>query len=98
MTPLGRVTPARDRDEDDELRPGPPPVVTAVAILGGAVVVLPLVALVLRAPWSRIADVLRAPAALDALRLSLTTTLAAVAVSRGCRPGSPTPDARSCER
>jgi molybdate transport system permease protein len=82
VTPIGRLS-RRDGsvDEDDALRPGPPAAVTAIAVVGGAVVVLPLLALLLRAPWSRIGTILRAPAALDALRLSLTTTLLAVVVS-----------------
>jgi molybdate transport system permease protein len=84
MTPLGGRAPRHSAladDADEALRPGPPPIVTAVAVVGGGIVILPLVALVIRAPWSRIAEVLRAPAALDALRLSLATTLSAVVVS-----------------
>jgi molybdate transport system permease protein len=84
VTPLG-TTPHRPdagrEDDDDRLRPGPPWPVVTVAGIGGAVVVLPLAALVIRAPWSRATSVLRSGPALDALRLSLITTLAAVAVS-----------------
>jgi len=50
-------------------------------MVGAAFLVLPLLALMIRAPWSRIGSVLQTPAALASLRLSLTTTLSAVAVS-----------------
>lgn len=50
--------------------------VTAVAFLG-----VPLVALVQRTPWSALGDLLTRPVVTDALRLSLTTSVAATAVA-----------------
>jgi molybdate transport system permease protein len=41
--------------------------------------IIPLVALVWQAPWGSFADILRSPAALDALRLSLVTSVLATA-------------------
>lgn len=58
------------------------PVVVRV-LAGGAVtlLVLPLVGLVLRAPWSRAAELLSDRAVLDALRLSLTCSFAALGLA-----------------
>jgi molybdate transport system permease protein len=50
-----------------------------LAALGVAFVVLPFVALLQRAPWSDLGDLLGEPVVTDALRLSLTTALAATA-------------------
>jgi molybdate transport system permease protein len=43
--------------------------------------VLPMIGLLVRAPWSRIGDVLDDPVTLDALRLSLVVSFAALALS-----------------
>jgi molybdate transport system permease protein len=51
------------------------------AALGAALFVLPLVGLLLRAPWNETFSQLRTPAALDALRLSLLCTLTATAIA-----------------
>jgi molybdate transport system permease protein len=53
------------------------------ALAGGAValLVLPLVGLVLRAPWSRAAELLGERVVLDALRLSLACSLGALALA-----------------
>ncbi len=58
----------------------PLPILIA-AIIGGAFVVLPVVALVARAPWGRFADVLGGVGARTALRLSLEVSLAATLLS-----------------
>ena len=58
----------------------PLPIVIA-AVIGGAFVVLPVVALVARAPWGRFADVLGGVGARTALRLSLEVSLAATLLS-----------------
>ena len=52
-----------------------------LAVLAVLFLALPLVALVLRAPWSRLPADLAAPGVLTALRLSLVCSLAAVAIS-----------------
>ena len=51
------------------------------AALGVAFVVLPLVALLQRTPWSELASLLRDPVVTDALRLSLVSALAATGLS-----------------
>jgi molybdate transport system permease protein len=61
------------------------PTVLAVAggLAVGLLVVLPVVALVARAPWSSALDVLAEPANRTALRLSLQVSLSALALSVG---------------
>jgi len=59
----------------------PPAGVIVVAALGAALFVLPLVALVWRAPWSAAGHELGAHDALTAARLSLVTSLAATAIA-----------------
>jgi molybdate transport system permease protein len=51
------------------------------AALGVALLTVPLVALLVRAPWAELPELLRAPVVRDALTLSLTTATAATAVS-----------------
>lgn len=58
----------------------PLPILVA-AIVGAAFVVLPVVALVARAPWGRFGDVLAGEGARAALRLSLEVSLAATVLS-----------------
>lgn len=53
----------------------------AAGALAAALISLPLLALVIEAPWSSAVEQLRSPVALQALRLSLVTSLAAVAVA-----------------
>ncbi|MFT4294126.1 MAG: ABC transporter permease [Micropruina sp.] len=50
--------------------------VGALAVLGALLMGLPLLGLLLRAPWPRVPALLASPAALDALGLSLRTCLA----------------------
>lgn len=52
-----------------------------LAIVGLAFTVLPLLALLLRAPWSSMTTVLKDPAILAATKLSLVTSAGAVAIS-----------------
>lgn len=63
----------------------PPLALVAAAAVGIVVLALPLVALLLRAPWSDARHVLTSSATLDALRVSLVaaTTAAALAVVLG---------------
>lgn len=49
--------------------------------LGVALLALPLIALVVRAPWSSAADILRDDAAMTALRLSIVCSLGATALA-----------------
>ncbi|MEP6759296.1 MAG: ABC transporter permease [Actinomycetota bacterium] len=51
------------------------------AVLGGVLVVLPVIALVARAPWGRFGKVLGSEGARTALRLSFEVSLAATALS-----------------
>jgi molybdate transport system permease protein len=60
--------------------PGVPAVLWLPALLGLAFLVLPLVALLIRAPWRTLPAQLRDPELLEALRLSLVTASAATAV------------------
>jgi molybdate transport system permease protein len=52
-----------------------------LAAVGAALLVLPLVGLMLRAPWSRLPAILTSSAATEALRLSLQTSFAALGLS-----------------
>jgi molybdate transport system permease protein len=58
--------------------PWPVAVPAAIALLFLA---LPLLGLLVRAPWGRLVEILTTPASLDALRLSLVTATCATAVS-----------------
>lgn len=62
-------------------RPTAPAGVRPLAAVGLGFLVLPLVALALRTPWSRLGPLLADPLVTDALRLSLTTSLSALAVA-----------------
>jgi len=55
--------------------------VLALAVIGGALVVLPVVALAIRAPWGRFLGTLSGAGARTALRLSLEVSLAATVLS-----------------
>ena len=69
--------------------PAPPPrregraplVLVGLAVAGVAFVVLPLVGLAQRAPWSDLPTLLARPVVLDALRLSMVTAAAATGAS-----------------
>jgi molybdate transport system permease protein len=60
---------------------GRPPLLVAVGLLGAAVLVLPVVALLVRVPWSDVGTVLGSTVAREALVLSIGTSLAAAAIS-----------------
>lgn len=78
------TAPARDRarrGRGSSRRPRSLPVVALVpALLGLALLVLPAVALLVRAPWSTLGRRLADETVLDALRVSLTSALLATAV------------------
>lgn len=59
----------------------PPVALVALGVLGAAVFVVPLVALVVKAPWSSVGDVFGAEPTRDALVLSLVTSLVATLIS-----------------
>ena len=54
--------------------------ITAIAVVALAVLVLPLVALVVRAPWAELPELLASSAVLEALVLSFTTAVLATAI------------------
>jgi molybdate transport system permease protein len=72
---------ARRRRATDGVPDSPPLVPVAIAIVAAALFALPLLGLLWRAPWSSAWDVLGEDASLDALRLSLVTSLSATAVA-----------------
>jgi molybdate transport system permease protein len=59
----------------------PPPTAVVLGVVGLAVLVLPLVGLTARTPWRQVGELLTDPVVLQALRLSLGSSLAALAVS-----------------
>jgi molybdate transport system permease protein len=63
------------------MRPRVPLSVRVLAAIGALVLVLPVVALALRAPWGRFVQILTGEGARTALRLSLEVSLAAAALS-----------------
>jgi len=58
-----------------------PVVIVALACIGAAFVLLPVVALFVRAPWTRLGEALSGVGASTALRLSIEVSLAATAIS-----------------
>lgn len=58
-----------------------PAVVVALATIGAAFFILPLLGLLLKAPWSEAARSLTEPETLDALRLSLVASLTATGIA-----------------
>src|SRR5919201_1811888 len=58
-----------------------PAVVVALATIGAAFFMLPLLGVLLRAPWSEAAKALTEPETLDALRLSLIASLSATGIA-----------------
>lgn len=73
---------APERTQRREVGRGRPPgLAIAVAMVAVAFFAAPLVGLALRAPWSSIGDELTAPATVEALRLSLVTSVAATVLS-----------------
>src|SRR5699024_9232334 len=63
------------------LVPRVPPVVLVAAVLGGFVLVMPLLGLLVRAPWPTLAAIIASPATLTALGLSLLTAPVATLVT-----------------
>ena len=61
----------------------PPALVLAAATAGILLFALPLFGLLQRADWSNLVDDLRSPAATEAMRLSITTSLMATALACG---------------
>ncbi len=62
-------------------RTRPPIVLVLLGALGAAVVVVPLVGLLVRTPWSSLGDRLTDDVVVDALRLSILTSVAAAALA-----------------
>ena len=62
-------------------RPAPPPLLLALAVAGMAFFLLPLAALLVRTPWSQLPAVFAGQVVTDALRISVTTSLAATIFS-----------------
>jgi len=73
-----RAEPTRRRRD---VTPPPPLALLAPAALALGLLVLPLVGLLQRAPWTALPELVRAPVVTDALRLSLLTATAATAIS-----------------
>jgi molybdate transport system permease protein len=59
---------------------GIPRWVVAIAVIGGLFVLLPLVALIVRVDWTRFIPLITSPSSVDALLLSLRTSIAATAL------------------
>lgn len=59
----------------------PPWVIVVLGVVAVAYVTIPFVALLQRAPWASLGELLGEPVVTDALRLSVTTALAATAIS-----------------
>jgi molybdate transport system permease protein len=82
---LAAVSPGRSRGARSlraaDGRRRPHPVVLGLAGLGSLLFLLPLLGLLYRMPWSLVGHELRDPTAHTALRLSLQTSLSAVALS-----------------
>lgn len=78
VSPLPETNnPARPR----RIRNRPPLALVLLALLGLMLFLLPMVGLLARTPWTRLADLLAGKVVTDALRLSLVTSLAATAIS-----------------
>jgi molybdate transport system permease protein len=59
----------------------PPRAAVALGLVALAFLVLPLVGLTVRTPWARVGELVTDPAVLQALRLSILSSLAALAIS-----------------
>ena len=64
-----------------EQRPRPPFVLLLLAVVGVAVVAVPLIGLAWRTPWSGLADVIGRDVVLDAIRVSILSSVAAALIS-----------------
>ena len=72
---------SRTRRSSDGIPDATPVVPAVLAAIAAALFALPLAGLVWRAPWSSAWDTLNTPAARDALRLSLVTSLSATGIA-----------------
>ncbi|MEX2251757.1 MAG: ABC transporter permease [Acidimicrobiia bacterium] len=61
--------------------PKPPVLLVALGIIGLAVFVIPLVGLLARIPWGNLPELVSSQIVIDALRLSVVTSLTATAIS-----------------
>jgi molybdate transport system permease protein len=59
----------------------PPRAAVVLGVIGLAILVLPLVGLTVRTPWSQVGSLIADPVVLQALRLSIVSSLVALAVS-----------------
>lgn len=59
----------------------PPALLVALGVIGVAIFVLPFAGLLARTPWAELPRLLTAPIVVEALRLSLVTSLAATAIA-----------------
>lgn len=75
--PVGRDT---RRDASDSRGSGIPPILLIPAGLGLAFLLLPLVGLLVRTPWTDLDSLLAQPEVLEALRLSLVTAVTATGI------------------
>lgn len=73
--------PSRSRSDRRPRGVAPPPVAIALAVGALALLLLPLAGLVVRTPWSRLGQLASDPAVLQALRLSLLSSLASLGLS-----------------
>lgn len=79
--PRPEPTPGRPTRARPDGASGVPPILMIPALVGVAFLILPLVALLLRAPWSTLGTLLAEPAVREALRLSVVTASLATLVS-----------------
>ena len=63
------------------IRSHPPPLLVVLGALGLAIFVVPFVGLLARVPWSDLPELLTSDIVVDALRLSLVTSIAATALA-----------------
>lgn len=59
----------------------PPPTAVVLGLVGLAVLILPLIGLTVRTPWAQVGALITDPVVLQALRLSIVSSLAALTVS-----------------
>ncbi len=69
------------RSANRGVRRRPPGLLTLLALVGALVFVLPLVGLVVRAPWRRMPDLVTSDVVADGLRLSLIASVSATVIS-----------------
>lgn len=61
--------------------PRPPALLVVLAAIGATLFAAPLIGLISRTPWSRLGELFTSPIVLDALRVSLITSLIAATIS-----------------